>query len=178
MAICVLSRTRCRRRSHRLWHLVLVRFGEEFADARVEFKTEGTKLTGTKMLADVPFLRVSSIAPRTLVTPFSPPIQLQPEEYALYQNYPNPFNPTTVISFSLPYTSRVTLSASDVLGREVRTLLSDVLLDAGKHEATFDAGSFASALYFYKIVAVEIPDAETGEVPRSFTSIKKMILTR
>jgi len=24
-----------------------VRFGEEFADARVEFKTEGTKLTGT-----------------------------------------------------------------------------------------------------------------------------------
>jgi acetamidase/formamidase len=29
------------------WHLVLVRFGEEFADARVEFKTEGTKLSGT-----------------------------------------------------------------------------------------------------------------------------------
>ena len=29
------------------WHLVLVRFGEEFADARVELKTEGTKLTGT-----------------------------------------------------------------------------------------------------------------------------------
>jgi amidase len=29
------------------WHLVLVRFGEESADARVEFKTEGTKLTGT-----------------------------------------------------------------------------------------------------------------------------------
>jgi hypothetical protein len=25
----------------------LVRFGEEFADARVELKTEGTKLTGT-----------------------------------------------------------------------------------------------------------------------------------
>src|SRR5918994_7501790 len=29
------------------WHLTLVRFGEEFADARVELKTEGTKLTGT-----------------------------------------------------------------------------------------------------------------------------------
>ena len=29
------------------WHLVMVRFGEEFADARVELKTEGTKLTGT-----------------------------------------------------------------------------------------------------------------------------------
>lgn len=29
------------------WHLVLVRFGEEFADARIELKTEGTKLTGT-----------------------------------------------------------------------------------------------------------------------------------
>ena len=29
------------------WHLTLVRFGEEFADARVELKTEGTKLAGT-----------------------------------------------------------------------------------------------------------------------------------
>jgi acetamidase/formamidase len=29
------------------WHLMLVRFGEEFADARVALKTEGTKLTGT-----------------------------------------------------------------------------------------------------------------------------------
>jgi acetamidase/formamidase len=29
------------------WHLVLVRFGEEFSDARVEFKSEGSKLTGT-----------------------------------------------------------------------------------------------------------------------------------
>ena len=29
------------------WHLVLVRFGEEFADARVELKVDGTKLTGT-----------------------------------------------------------------------------------------------------------------------------------
>ena len=29
------------------WNLVLVRFGEEFAAARVELKTEGTKVTGT-----------------------------------------------------------------------------------------------------------------------------------
>ena len=29
------------------WHLVLVRFGEESADARVELKVEGGKLTGT-----------------------------------------------------------------------------------------------------------------------------------
>jgi acetamidase/formamidase len=29
------------------WHIVLIRFGEEFADARVELKSEGAKLTGT-----------------------------------------------------------------------------------------------------------------------------------
>jgi amidase len=29
------------------WHVVLVRFGEESADARVELKTDGSKLTGT-----------------------------------------------------------------------------------------------------------------------------------
>src|SRR4029078_11585728 len=29
------------------WHLTLVRFGEQFADARVDLKAEGTKITGT-----------------------------------------------------------------------------------------------------------------------------------
>lgn len=29
------------------WHLVLIRFGDQFGDARVELKADGTKLTGT-----------------------------------------------------------------------------------------------------------------------------------
>ncbi|MBU2493799.1 MAG: T9SS type A sorting domain-containing protein, partial [Bacteroidetes bacterium] len=47
-----------------------------------------------------------------------------PSEYSLQQNYPNPFNPTTVINYSLPVSSNVTLKIYDMLGREVRSLVN------------------------------------------------------
>jgi hypothetical protein len=42
--------------------------------------------------------------------------ELIPTEYALAQNYPNPFNPNTVISFSLPEYTQVSLLVYDVSG--------------------------------------------------------------
>jgi hypothetical protein len=46
-----------------------------------------------------------------------------PTEYSIFQNYPNPFNPSTIISYTVPRTSYVTIKIYDMLGREVRTLL-------------------------------------------------------
>jgi Spy/CpxP family protein refolding chaperone len=67
-------------------------------------------------------------------------------------NYPNPFNPTTEIRFTLPAASQVTLSVYDAQGREVAKLL-DSRLDAGSHQATFDATSLPSGVYLYQITA-------------------------
>ncbi|MFO7445095.1 MAG: T9SS type A sorting domain-containing protein, partial [Ignavibacteriaceae bacterium] len=47
-----------------------------------------------------------------------------PTEFVVEQNYPNPFNPVTTISFSIPETGFVTVKIFDMLGREVKTLLS------------------------------------------------------
>lgn len=88
-----------------------------------------------------------------------------PTEFSLAQNYPNPFNPTTVISFALPTASSVTLSIYNVLGQEVSTLLNTTL-PAGEHQVEFDASSYASGVYFYRLSA------------DSFSDTRKMMLVK
>ncbi len=48
-----------------------------------------------------------------------------PLTFTLRQNYPNPFNPSTIIQFSVPHSSRVTLKVYDVLGRVVSVLVDE-----------------------------------------------------
>lgn len=73
-----------------------------------------------------------------------------PKEVALQGNYPNPFNPRTTIGYELPAASQVTLRIYDVLGRRVATLVERDQ-EAGYHEATWEAGRFASGLYLYRL---------------------------
>lgn len=75
-----------------------------------------------------------------------------PAQFSLSQNYPNPFNPTTVISYYIPVRSHVTLTVYDVLGRRVATLVNSEK-QPGHHEATFDASTLPSGVYFYRLQA-------------------------
>ncbi|MEE8405339.1 MAG: T9SS type A sorting domain-containing protein [candidate division Zixibacteria bacterium] len=75
-----------------------------------------------------------------------------PTVFALDQNYPNPFNPSTDISFALPTAGRVSLIIYNVLGQEVETLV-DGNLDAGNHTVTWEASSYSSGVYFYRLIA-------------------------
>jgi len=63
--------------------------------------------------------------------------------------FPNPFNPATTIAFRLQEPDRVTARVYDLLGREVRLLLEDVLLE-GEQELRFDATGLASGIYFVR----------------------------
>jgi serine protease AprX len=49
---------------------------------------------------------------------------LRPTAYVLEQNFPNPFNPSTRINFLLPEGAQVTIRVYDILGKEVKTLVS------------------------------------------------------
>lgn len=73
-----------------------------------------------------------------------------PESILLHQNYPNPFNPTTTIEFSLPRSSFVTLRIFTLLGQEVAALVAGKL-PAGNHQFSWDGGSQASGIYFYRL---------------------------
>lgn len=75
-----------------------------------------------------------------------------PATITLHQNYPNPFNPITTIRYGIPEDSYVTLKIYDILGREVKTLVSEQQ-EAGHYIVEFNAQNFSSGVYFYKIVA-------------------------
>lgn len=72
--------------------------------------------------------------------------------FGLKQNYPNPFNPVTMISYSIPEQSFVTLKVYDLLGREVAQLVS-TMQSAGNYTKQFDAGKLASGMYIYRLTA-------------------------
>jgi len=93
-----------------------------------------------------------------------------PQRYELLGNYPNPFNQQTVIRFTVPNSSPVTITIYDGLGRMVRELLLSHL-PAGTHSVqwngTDDKGkSVASGIYFYRMKA------------GSFVQIKRMIMIK
>jgi hypothetical protein len=94
----------------------------------------------------------------------------RPSEFDLSQNYPNPFNPSTKIEFTLAKSGFVTLQIYDVLGRKVRTLVSEELSSGyksviwdGKNE---DGDEVASGVYFYQL--------KVGD----FSEPKKMLLLK
>ena len=73
-----------------------------------------------------------------------------PTEFTVSQNYPNPFNPATTVAFSLPSQSDWTVTIFNVAGQTVETINGN---GVGLQTITWDAGSNASGIYFYKVEA-------------------------
>ncbi len=71
-------------------------------------------------------------------------------EYTLNQNYPNPFNPSSVITYSIPVSSKVTLTVYDMLGKFITTLVNENQ-EAGSYSVNFNAAGLSNGIYFYKI---------------------------
>ncbi|MFA5403673.1 MAG: M28 family peptidase, partial [Ignavibacteria bacterium] len=72
------------------------------------------------------------------------------KDYKLYQNYPNPFNPNTTIQFDIKDTRLTILKAFDILGREVKVLVNEVL-SQGSYKVDFDGSGLSSGIYFYSL---------------------------
>jgi beta-glucanase (GH16 family) len=94
-----------------------------------------------------------------------------PTEFSLVQNYPNPFNPSTTISYHLKSASYVTLTVSDMLGRDVARIDSG-LKSAGSYTAVFDGSKLASGTYLARLTATP----KDGSKP--FVQTMKMLMTK
>ncbi len=95
-----------------------------------------------------------------------------PQSVKLSQNYPNPFNPVTVIRFELPVAGRVSLSVFDLLGQKIAGLVHEEM-QAGYHQAEWNAQAMPSGLYFYRL---EVTALE--QHPMKFFETRKMLLIR
>ena len=95
---------------------------------------------------------------------------MMPATFALYPNVPNPFNPETTIRFDLPHDSAVRLEVYDVLGQQVRMLVTEEL-PAGVHQTIWDGRNklgeqVGSGVYFYRLQA------------GSFSQMQRMLLLK
>lgn len=88
-----------------------------------------------------------------------------PSEFILSQNYPNPFNPMTVINYTIPHSSFITLKVYNILGEKVATLYQGYQ-KAGSYNFSFDASALSSGVYLYRLQA------------NGFSETKKMILMK
>jgi serine protease AprX len=98
-----------------------------------------------------------------------------PSTYVLEQNFPNPFNPATTITYALAEGSVVSLKVYDLLGREVRTLVSGAQ-SAGRYLATWRGetnigATAASGVYFYRL---DVQSSSGGHTALT----RKMVLVR
>ena len=98
------------------------------------------------------------------------PVNGVPTTFAISQNYPNPFNPTTNIDYAVSGQSFVSVKVYNLLGQEVRTLVSEEK-GVGTYTATWDGKDnvgkeVPSGMYVYKMLA------------GSFSETKKMMLLK
>jgi hypothetical protein len=75
--------------------------------------------------------------------------------------------------FDIPSTSDVILTIYDLTGREIKKLV-DSRLNPGRYKINWDASSFASGVYLYKITAV---NPYSSSVP-GFSETKKLVLVK
>jgi uncharacterized delta-60 repeat protein len=95
----------------------------------------------------------------------------------LLHNYPNPFGNSTLISYSLPAISEVTLTVYDITGRLVDMLVNETQ-EPGIHQVRWNRRSNPSGVYFYRLKACPERSGESIE-PQSqrageFVETRKM----
>jgi len=88
-----------------------------------------------------------------------------PDKFSLHQNYPNPFNPATTIKFDIRTAAFTKLTVFDVLGREIQTLVNEVL-KTGSYSLVLDGSEYNSGVYFYRLASGD------------FTETKRMLMVK
>ena len=88
-----------------------------------------------------------------------------PNNYSISRIYPNPFNPITQITYGLPQNSNILISAYDLSGKHLNTIIEGYMT-AGFHNISWNASYYPSGVYLIRM--------ESG----SFTQTQKVVLVK
>lgn len=154
-----------------LWNLGGVFFSPNYGTSWSSINTGLGQLTVWSLCSDKLGYLLAGTYGNGVFRSISPTVSVHNENkgiasaFFLDQNYPNPFNPNTVISFSVPHKTFVSLQIFNTIGQIVATLVSENL-DAGSYSIAWNAHNLVSGLYFYRFQA------------SGFVKTKKMMLIR
>ncbi len=92
------------------------------------------------------------------------------------ESYPNPFNPSTTLSYSLPSASNVKLVIYDVIGRMIKSFITNSQL-SGNHKVVWNGTNnngvkVSTGIYIYRFEATSL---ETNE---HFVKSEKLMLVK
>jgi hypothetical protein len=148
-----------------------IKGSENFSDCNlILINTDNSKIYDLQEVKQIDFQQVGKLNNYKLIIGTEEFVknissEMQPQEFSLAQNFPNPFNPETIIEFSIPQKSLVSIRIFDLLGAEVAELVNEEK-SPGNYRITFDAEDFgivSSGVYFYSIKS------------DNFFSVKKMV---
>lgn len=99
-----------------------------------------------------------------------------PDQFGLAQNTPNPFNPVTSIKLLLPEEAIVSLTVYNILGKEVKQIVSNQTMNSGTHRMiwnglTHTGEKAPTGVYLYNA-------SIRGISGKHFTKTRKMILIK
>jgi len=109
--------------------------------------------------------------PVSIITGIDDIKESMPKDFLLYQNYPNPFKSETLIKYGLPKSADVQIKVYNLLGQEIRNLVSEHK-EAGFYTVTWDAldnsnSNVSPGIYIYEFTADD-----------NFINKKKMIVLK
>ena len=112
-----------------------------------------------------PDIRSSRIDAFDLPTSIDDPNETSeiPQTFRITANYPNPFNPVTKIDFGLPQSTDVSIIIYDILGRKVRTLLSE-RKQAGSYTVTWNGKNDSGNIVATGIFLLQIKTEHNMEI--------------
>ncbi|MCX6272170.1 MAG: T9SS type A sorting domain-containing protein [Bacteroidetes bacterium] len=98
-----------------------------------------------------------------------PAIQSTDNQFDLYQNSPNPFSDVTEISYYLPEKGQVSLVVTDLLGRNLMTVV-DAYQEAGFKKESIHIHALAPGIYYYSL--------NVKGLSRDFSRTRQMIIVK
>jgi FlgD Ig-like domain len=158
-----------------LGHISLATSGD-FADGATVGYLEFTKPANTNAAFDITNVKVNNVdVPSSHVALMLANSGIGTSESSLSQNFPNPFMASTsaytTIGFTLDQPENVTMRVYDMLGHEVRTLVSDEGRLAGANSVEWDGRDVSgnlvpSGLYYYQLVTADFTQTVKMQVIR------------